>query len=116
MEASRRVGVSAADFAHSFWESFMELNGQSVLVMFVGFVGLYVIVTSIVIAPSLFERWRRWRERDRIETRFYPRATIAYDLVPKLEPYLAKRPTLYVTGADGYPLTTAKRYPWPGFL
>lgn len=94
----------------------MELNGRSVLIMFVGFVGFYVIVTLIAVMPSLLERRKRLSERDRIETRFFPRATIAYDLVPKLKPFLAKRPTLYVTGADGHPLTTAKRYPWPGFI
>lgn len=94
----------------------MELNGQSVLTLFTTFIGFYAVFTLIVAAPSILQRLRRFRDRSRIETRAFPRATIAYDLVPKLRPFLSKRPTLYVTASDGYPLTTARRYPWPGFI
>jgi hypothetical protein len=94
----------------------VELDNPSVIFLLVGLVVFYFLVVSIISVPSLLERWRRLKLRNRIESVFLPRATIAFDLIPKLRPFLPKQPTFYITAADGYSLTTIKRYPWAGFI
>jgi len=102
-------------------------SGSYTVLQLVGlFVALYVTFVILGSFPSLLSRIRRYRQSGRLDSTYYPRATIAYDLVPKLEAFLnGKAPgKFYISGADGYPLITQKRrllpkflrYPWAGFV
>jgi hypothetical protein len=74
---------------------------------------IFFALTTTFVAIDWLLRWRRRRN---VQHHKLAEATIARDLVPKLNKLVTEPFTFFITGGDGYSLTMRKPYPWRRFL